>query len=316
MNRRHFLGGLVAMGCQGAILDINASNLFSSPNKKKEKKQSKGFDEDLVVIISDLHTSPDGYQPMKLRRTISDIVAMKPKPKHVIALGDLAYLQGKPEEYALLKEILQPLLDAGIDLTMGMGNHDRRENFSAAFPQFANKTKVVGRMTFEVETPRADFIILDSLNQGEDNKTFIVEGTLDDTQRNWLKERLSKATKPTFVMAHHPIYETKLKGMILESPACCGYIHGHNHVWQTGWEHLNYSDRTMFRTLCVPSTGHWGDIGYTKLYLKEEYAIAELHEYEYFFPKPAKEDEEKPIQWQMIEEEHEKTFCKFNYKRL
>ena len=316
MNRRHFIGGLVALGCQGAMLDINASNLASLPKSKKEKKRSKEFDENLVVIISDLHTNPDGYQPAKLRKTISDIVAMKPKPKHVIALGDLAYLQGKASEYALLRQIIQPLFDAGIELTMGMGNHDRRENFSAAFPQLANKTKVLGRMTFEVETPRADFIILDSLNQGEDDKSFIVEGTLDDNQRNWLKERLSKASKPTFVMAHHPINETKLQRMLLENRACCGYIHGHNHIWQTGWNHTNYSDRTLIRTLCVPSTGHWGDIGYTKLYLKENEAIAELNQYEFFFPQPAKDGEEKPLQWKMIEEEHKGAFCKFNYNRL
>lgn len=312
MNRRHFLSGLVAIGCQGALLDMKAS---SYPHLPKGKKLSGEFDENLVVIISDLHTYPDGYQPVRLSRTVSDIVAMKPKPKHVIALGDLAYLQGKALEYAMLKQIVQPLYDAGVELTMGMGNHDRRENFSAAFPHLANKTKVLGRMTFVVETPRADFIILDSLNQGEDNKSFIVEGTLDDAQRKWLEERLAKATKPTFVMAHHPINETKLENMLLNSPTCCGYIHGHNHVWQTGWFHKDYTDRLLIRTLCVPSTGHWGDIGYTKFTLKEDQAIAELHEYEYFFPRPIEEGEEKPLQWLMIEEEHKDAFCKFEYRK-
>ena len=83
-----------------------------------------------ACIISDLHCYPEGYQPAKLVRTVDEILRLNPRPRNVIALGDLAYLTGRPEEYALLKKILAPLEGTGMTLTMAMGNHDRRENFA------------------------------------------------------------------------------------------------------------------------------------------------------------------------------------------
>ena len=104
MNRREFLSGLAVLGCQGVAL--KAGTVFSTnpeslsatslaPAAKKGK-----FDDDTIVFISDLHTNPGGYQPERLIRTVNDILKMKPLPRNVIALGDLAYLTGKPTEYA------------------------------------------------------------------------------------------------------------------------------------------------------------------------------------------------------------------------
>ncbi|MBO7511091.1 MAG: hypothetical protein J6T35_07895, partial [Bacteroidales bacterium] len=57
------------------------------------------FDENLVILISDLHINPEGYQPERCERIIHEILAMRPLPRNVLALGDIAYLCGKVEEY-------------------------------------------------------------------------------------------------------------------------------------------------------------------------------------------------------------------------
>jgi hypothetical protein len=308
---------MAVLGVQGALLEAAPlEKLADLPaGKRRRRKKTGEFDENLVVIISDLHTNPSGYQPARLERTIGDIVAMDPKPRNVIALGDLAYLKGKPEEYALLKEMIAPLEAAGICLTMAMGNHDRRKRFAEAFPERAAASLVEDRFVYVVETPRADFIVLDSLQEGPDATKWITPGALDDAQKAWLKERLSAyQDKPVFVMSHHPLGEIGIKPLLLDCPSCCGYIHGHNHIWNSGWVIRNHRDRDLLRTLCVPSTGHWGDIGYTLLELGETEAVARLQQYEFFFPKPLDEGEPKPAQWSMIEEEHHNALCRFAYR--
>lgn len=311
MDRRTFLGSITVLGMQGMLGGLKASNIS---NMGIEKTKKGKFDENLVVFISDLHTNPGGYQPDRLRRTIADILKMKPLPLNVIALGDLAYLLGKPEEYALLKEIITPMETAGIHFTMAMGNHDRRDNFAAAFPKYAAASLLPDRFVYIVETPYADIIVLDSLQKSTDTDKWITAGAIDENQRQWLEKTLMGYTKPVFVTAHHPVHETAVQKLLYASPTCCGYIYGHNHVWDPGWIHKNYSERTLVRTLCLPSTGHWGDIGYTSFRLEETRATAHLYQYEYFFPTPLEPGEKRPEQWKMMEEEHKDAICRFIYR--
>ncbi|MBR1575089.1 MAG: metallophosphoesterase [Bacteroidales bacterium] len=319
MDRRSFLSSLALLGVQGCLMDASGAirKLDAEPNDGRARRRRKGpvYDDNLVCLISDLHTNPGAYQPARLERTIADILALDPLPRNVIALGDLAYLLGKPEEYARLKEILVPLEASDIRLTLAMGNHDRRAHFAEAFPGYAAASELKDRFVYVVETPRVDFIVLDSLQESTDPRKWITPGALDDGQRAWLQEKLAAyKDKPVFVMSHHPLGEIGIRDLLLDCPTCCGYIHGHDHVWRPGWSHRNYRDRDLIRTLCVPSTGHWGDIGYTLLELGETSAVARLHQYEFFFPNPLAEGEAKPAQWSMIEEEHRDALCRFAYR--
>lgn len=318
MNRRSFLEKIAATGCAGIILSLENSAAAKAGEAILRRKTSirKGggkFDENLVVFISDLHCNPKGYQPEKLRKVISDILAMNPLPANVIALGDLAYLTGQISEYTALKPILQPLEDAGINLTLAMGNHDRREEFATVFPEKAKKAVRPDRMTFIVKTPKADFIVLDSLQQGDDKSTWITPGTMDAPQKEWLEKTLNKYKKPVFVCAHHPLNETEVGEILINAPACAGYIYGHHHRWGANWVKKSYSDRRILRLLCLPSTGHWGDIGYTEFRLEDTKAIATLRESEFFFPEPAKEGEAIPETWKAIMEDNKDQSCRFIY---
>lgn len=314
MKRREFLGGLIAAGCLGAIEKAEASPLVKAAAKAGKKKSGK-FDEDLVVIISDLHCNPEGYQAGKLAKVVEQIVSMKPLPRNVIALGDLAYLTGRTEEYERLKTILAPIEEAGITMTLGMGNHDRRDNFGKVFPEQAAKSRMKDRYVYVVETPKADFIVLDSLQQGEDDKTWITPGAISDEERAWLVQTLATyQDKPVFVSSHHPISETLIQKELLACPCCRGYIYGHNHRWVEDWFKLNYSSKRVVPTLCMPSTGHWGDIGYTTLHLEEDRAVAKLHENEFFFPAPVEDPAERPLLWDTMAQDKKGLQYTFPFK--
>jgi len=318
MDRRKFLESLAVLGAGSILLSetngqsIKASEPFSGECKKNGKQV---FDENLVCLITDLHIRVDHYQQEYFQKTVQDILALNPLPRRIICLGDIAYLTGKVEEYKLAKKFFNPLLNAGISITMTMGNHDRRGNFSQIFPEFTAASELPGKYVYTVQTEYADFLVMDSLQEGDDLEEWITPGAIDSEQVEWLKSKLDYAKdKPVFVMAHHPLNETKLGPILLQHPNCKGYIYGHNHIWDTGWTHVNYRDRTILRHLCLPSTGHWGDIGFTLLHIEKDKAVAEFRQREFFFPKPLKEGESKPSLWSEIEREHRDAVCVFPFE--
>ena len=307
---------MAALGIGGIFSKVSAAMPLPDRldcGKRRSHGKTGRYDEDLVVIISDLHITPKGYQPEKFIRTCDDILKMQPLPFNVIALGDLAYHTGRSEDYALLRELLAPLEKAGIQITLGMGNHDRREEFAAAFPEKAAASLLGDRYVFKVETPRADLIVLDSLQQSEDPDNWVGPGALGDGQIQWLERTLASYTKPVFVCAHHPLNEVGIEKMLSGSPTCSGYIYGHKHRWVTEWI-KNRSHRDLVRTLCVPSTGYYGDIGHVVLRMDDKMAEASLHQYEFFFPTPLESGEAHPALWDIIESEHKGATCGFVYR--
>lgn len=245
-------------------------------------------DANLLVLLSDLHTgAKSAYQGQKFAAILDEILAMRPLPAQVLLMGDVAYLQGDDEDYAVLKPMLQRLTAAGISWTAAMGNHDRRENYSKNFPEQVPALPLVpGRQVTVVRTPRADFIMLDSLLDGK------VNGELDEPQRQWLTGYLATLTKPTFVCAHHPLNESKLGPLLAATPLVPAYIFGHHHRWEA---------KTVegVKTLCLPSTGHWGDIGFVVVALSDDGAKFTLQARDYFTPRPLPEP--KPEWTQRLE---------------
>lgn len=277
------------------------------------KDKNVTIDNNMVVLISDLHSNPEGYQSDKLRIVISQILSLNPLPGNVIALGDLAYLTGKVPEYLALKEVLAPLEKAGITLTLAMGNHDRRDSFASVFPEQAAKSVFPDRLVYVVRTGFADFIVMDSLQQGDDDTKWITAGALNDEQKEWLKTTLQSYGKPVFVCSHHPIDETGIASILTRGDSCCGYIYGHSHKWLKNWVKKSYHDRRIVRTLCLPSTGHWGDIGYVVLNLEKTRAVASLCQNEFYFPSPVAPGEAVPLQWNTIVEENRNEKCIFEF---
>ncbi|MBQ2682780.1 MAG: metallophosphoesterase [Thermoguttaceae bacterium] len=277
MLRRDFFKALWAAG--GTAL-ISGSKLSVRADQSPASDDIP-FDEDLIVLFSDTHVKKGFHTDGALVSRLETLLGMNPRPRHLLIYGDFAYLWGKPEDYAYLRELMRPVEEAGIRWDLAFGNHDRRKEFFEAFPERVQSTpNVPGKYVSIVETPRADFILLDSLVEGE------VQGKIDEEQRAWLEATLASYTKPVFVGAHHPIYQTHLEEILLAAPTVAGYINGHVHYWR------HFVDNGLHQ-LMLPSTGYWGNIGFTTLRFVADEAIFKLHLYDCFRAEEGKDADPK-----------------------
>lgn len=312
LTRRTFLGGFTAAAvCPGLFA---AAKPVVDPN--------------LVVFLSDVHVNGiEGgvtYQRDKLTRVVGDILKLDPLPAHALVFGDLAWLHGRKEDYLASAPLLKLLEDAGIKVTIAMGNHDRRSTFLDVHGSYAQTTKVPGRIVSVVDLGAADFILLDGL-QGTDDRGETdmgpVPGALNKDQQDWLLDVLPKWKKPVFVGSHFPIKELSVGGKSLinlchQCPAVAGYIHGHDHRWYKSYPHADWKSTRPLRTLCLPSTGHWGDIGFTTFRLTGDRAVAALHQYEYYFPRPEPQRPEDKLLWDDICAENQHATCTFHLPKI
>lgn len=269
-----------------------------------------GIDPDLSVFIADLHVrAGDSYQKDYLIRVVDAILAMRPLPKNVVVFGDIAYHCGLPEEYATSRSILRRLVDAGMTLTFGMGNHDRRSAFLEAWPEYRARLLLEGHIVSRVDLGSCDLLMLDGL-QGTDDRARTdmgpVSGALSKVHQEWLAAELKRLTRPTFIASHFTYGNAWAKGemdvlgrslmkTLLQCPMAVGYVYGHAHRWTKNWHHEGWGKGAReLRTLCLPSTGHWGDIGYTVFRSAPGRAMAELHQSDFFFPSPPGPDKKSP----------------------
>ena len=281
MNRRSFIGlaGAAAFGCV-------------------TRKGAPEFDENFTVLISDPHVNGNPaiskylYPREWLVKTVNEIIAMRPLPKHVISFGDLSFDHGMECDYKAAKEVLKPMYDAGIKIVHGMGNHDRRLNFAKYFPEAAAQTAVPGRIVTIVHLAHCDFIMLDSLKGDNDGKSRgPVEGELNEAEGEWLKANLPGWKRPVLLGAHHPINElsvggTELKEFLGTCPKFAGLIHGHDHRWLPS--SIAASNSRTVRMLTLPSNGLWGDISYTLFRTNPTGAVAEFVQKDYWYPVPGR----------------------------
>ena len=220
-------------------------------------------DDNLTLFLADAHIRGDKpwYSEGLFKALVAEVLAHRPLPRRCVVLGDVAYLFGRAKDYELAAALFKPLEDAGIELTLGMGNHDRRETFFERFPRYVTATKVPGRVVMEVPLNGVDLLMLDSLRHPDEGKG-VVPGEVGGGQMEWLVEYLKKRTRPVIVCAHHPSHEIKeIVGPLEANPCVVGYVYGHYHHWENGWTSYNSRKRAV-RTCGLPSASLWGDIGY------------------------------------------------------
>ena len=283
-SRRAFLTGLAAAGGMMAGRAASAQAIAS---------RLKGPDPNLAVFISDLHVNglksevpTHQYEEACFSKTVAAILALDPLPANVVCFGDIAYHWGQREDYVLESRLMKPLVDAGIRLTLGMGNHDRRGNFLEVWPEYAKTSPVAGRIVSKVELPHVDLLMLDTLNALEVEKFKKSNpGEMDGAQREWLAETLKAATKPVLTCAHHKPNEDKvnLGDLLLKSAACRGHIHGHWHKWARDFIHAGWNPQHVKPYVGLPSTGHWGDIGYATMRTFPDRVEITNHQWDFFF---------------------------------
>jgi Icc protein len=198
------------------------------------------------VLVSDTHIAARRDQVVRetnmfenFRRAGEALTALSPRPAALLHHGDGAYLDGQPDDYAALLDLLRPIRERGLPVHMALGNHDHRENFWKAFEAAdENERPVEKKHVAVVEAERVNFFLLDTLDVV--NKT---PGAVGESQLRWLAATLDKrADKPAIVLAHHDpderekpsgLTDTKaLLDVLLPRKHVKAYLYGHTHAWK------------------------------------------------------------------------------------
>ena len=270
---------------------------FTASSIRAADRKSVRFDQDRVALLADTHISADPKQsypgtkwpgsPVQedehesvnmadsLESTIKSVIALDPRPAHLIVNGDCTLSRGTEAEYQELLRLLAPIRAAGITIHVTIGNHDNRENLWELLPFL--KEEQMGIQSSVIESPHVNLILLDSGRKG----------ILGEEQLNWLAEELDKqADKPSLVFGHFNPYPNRgvrpIKGMrdgasLLELLAkrkhARAYFYGHTHEWQ-------YDQRDHLHLINQPAVSYYFGKGHAHgwidLKLSEKSADLEL----------------------------------------
>ena len=233
LTRREFLKRAALAGAAVALAPQAHAGLFG-----------KSRDNHTFAFFSDTHIAGDPAQTYynvnmadHLAACARELAAWPVKPAAVIVNGDLAFLFGKPDDYATFGRVIEPVR-ALAPVHLSLGNHDERENFWRAFPHDAAKLKSVRQRQAAVFAgDRANWFLLDSLDVTD--KT---PGELGAAQLDWLARELdARLHKPAVVVVHHNPQFPKPTTGLLDSAALMetlaprrqvkALIFGHTHDW-------------------------------------------------------------------------------------
>src|SRR5262249_16857271 len=139
-----------------------------------------------------------------LRRAVAELAALEPRPDVALITGDLVDA-GLPEEYALLREILDEL---PMPYYLIPGNHDSRQPLVNAFRDHRYWPRAHEFLHYVVADDPVRLIAVDTVVPGE------AGGEICDRRAAWLDERLGKAPhRPTIVFMHHAPFTTGIAHM-------------------------------------------------------------------------------------------------------
>ena len=246
ITRRQFLhsslaSGSIAMMTSHALADVGSDHV--------------GVDSNRLALLADTHISANANRvypgtkwpdsPVKesehesvhiancLIQTVKRVIALKPRPAHLIINGDCTFGRGSEAEYEQFLKLVEPLRIAGITVHVTIGNHDNRQNLWKLIPWL--KEEHMGVQADVIELSHANLILLDSGN-----------GVLGDEQLNWLVSQLdARPYKPALIFSHFNPYPNRgvrpIHGMrdgasllkvLAERKHAKAYFYGHTHEWQ------------------------------------------------------------------------------------
>jgi len=223
-NRRDFLRGAVLFA--GLLLAGGCSRLqIFGPAPSKTVRWA---------ILADTHISPNRNETILGFRVYDNFKAVveqirEAAPEGAIICGDIARRTGLPGDYAMVREIIEPIRRR-MSLAFVLGNHDDRDNFLKAFPENPGQSAgIEGKhvQVIELESAGISLVLLDSLG--------IVEGPgeLGSAQLQWLAQYLDRNPRqPALLFAHHRLGETdrdQLLEVILPRKQVKAFFYGHQH---------------------------------------------------------------------------------------
>jgi Icc protein len=160
----------------------------------------------LLAQISDLHIKAHGSVTYgvvdtvsMLRACVRHLLALKQRPDAIAVTGDLTDL-GRPEEYAVLRELLAPL---AMPIYVIPGNHDDRNELRAAFSDYTYLAQSKNFIQYAIDAHPLRIVALDTVVAGESG------GELCNERLAWLERTLARMPdRPTVVLMHHPPFKT------------------------------------------------------------------------------------------------------------
>lgn len=277
ISRRRFLAGSLAAAAACAL-------------PRELLAAEKPIDPHSFALLSDSHINKDpaavsnkANMADNFRQVTGEVLALPQRPATVLINGDLAHLRGEAKDYEVFVDLLKPLREGQVPITLTLGNHDQRPNFFAALPKGggSGESPVDDRHASMIEAPRANWFLLDTLK--ETNKT---PGIVGEAQLKWLAAALDEhKDKPAIVMAHHTpapgdaktafgvIDTDALFAVLLPRRQVKAYIHGHSHDWK-------YSSIEDLHVVSLPPTAYLFNPrkpnGWVHMRLKENSATLEV----------------------------------------
>ena len=207
---------------------------------------SRPADANAWALLADTHIAAD---PMQIERKTNmtdhfktvaqELLALPHRPAGVFVVGDCAFNQGEPGDYAAFTRLLEPLRGEGMPVHLALGNHDQRDNFRAALEtKPVEKQPVADKQVALIRSPLVNWFVLDSLEQ-----TLATPGLLGAAQLAWLTGALDANPQvPAVILIHHnPGTAESIRGLkdteelfkvIRPRAHVKAYIFGHTHNWK------------------------------------------------------------------------------------
>ncbi len=255
------------------------------------------------ALLSDTHIAADATKSWmnavmadNFTRVCNDVLARNTRYAGLLVTGDLAFDDGQDNDYSTFLSIVAPVRGAEMPVHLLLGNHDHRERFwqaadktdhpfnRAATDQNTNGRFITDRHVGLIESDRANFMLLDSLDE-----TDKAPGKLGEAQLRWLRETLdSHRDKPAIIFVHHFPNPAGARpganlGGIIDSGALFEIltphkqvkclVFGHSHKW-------SISQRDQIHLVNLPPVGYVFDAkapnGWTELRLSDSGAELQL----------------------------------------
>lgn len=207
-----------------------------------------------LALLSDTHVPADpaetyrGFAPVQnLTRVVPQVVSAK--VQGALFAGDIARLQGLPEDYARVRELIAPITSA-MPAGFVLGNHDHRANFSTAFTPGTSAVK--GKLATTRDIQGLRFILLDSLLSPN-----VTPGQLGTAQREWLSTELAASTTPTILVLHHTLNDSD--GALVDSDRFMAIAARHRHVKAIVFGHSHVyevTEREGIQLINLPAVGY------------------------------------------------------------
>lgn len=160
----------------------------------------------LIAQITDLHLgfepdNPFEFNYRRLDATVDMLLEGPNRPDMLLATGDLTE-HGDGDSFRRVRDMLSR---CPFPVYPIVGNHDRRDNMLAHFPDTPVED---GFIQYAVETERGRILMLDTLEEGRHGGAFC------ERRARWLADQLASAPdRPTIIVMHHPPVEIGIPWM-------------------------------------------------------------------------------------------------------